>query len=144
MEDKGIVTRFAPSPSGYLHLGHAYSALVTASAAETTNGLFLLRIEDIDLGRCKPEFEDAIYEDLSWLGLEWEQPVRRQSDHFEEYRHALGKLNEIGVLYPCFCTRKTIAAEIERAGRAAHEPSSPYGSPYPGTCREMSKNDPGL
>ena len=120
MEDKGIVTRLAPSPSGYLHLGHAYSALVTASAAETTNGLFLLRIEDIDLGRCKPEFEDAIYEDLSWLGLEWEETVRRQSDHMLDYALALEQLREMEAVYPCFCTRKEIRREIERAGAARY------------------------
>lgn len=127
------VTRFAPSPSGRLHLGHAYSALFASAAAE--NGRFLLRIEDIDLSRCRPEFEEGIYEDLAWLGLDWEMPVRRQSDHFDEYHAALTKLDEIGVIYPCFCTRKDILREVENAGQAPHGPD---GVLYPGTCRSLS------
>jgi glutamyl-Q tRNA(Asp) synthetase len=127
------VTRFAPSPTGLLHIGHAYSALFAVRAAE--GGRFLLRIEDIDLGRCRPEFEQAIYEDLAWLGLEWEMPVRRQSDHFDDYRDALRKLDEMGLIYPCFCTRKDIQREVERAGRAPHGPD---GILYPGTCRALS------
>ena len=118
MVDRAVVTRFAPSPSGYLHLGHAYSALYAASAAVPGQGRFLLRIEDIDQGRCKPAFEYAIYEDLAWLGLDWEWPVRRQSDHFEEYRKALARLDDRDLLYPCFCTRKEIAAEIEIRGKS--------------------------
>jgi glutamyl-Q tRNA(Asp) synthetase len=127
-------TRFAPSPTGLLHIGHAYSALFAARAAE--GGRFLLRIEDIDLGRCRTEFEKAIYEDLSWLGLEWERPVRRQSDHFDDYRAALRKLDEMGLIYPCFCTRKDIQREVEHAGRAPHGPD---GLLYPGTCRALSR-----
>ena len=141
MTDKPVVTRFAPSPSGYLHLGHAYSALFTTAAAEESGGRYLLRIEDIDQGRCKPEFEDAIYEDLAWLGLEWEQPVRRQSDHFDVYRQVLDRLAEKDLLYPCFCTRKEIADEIERAGRAPHEVAGPDGPLYPGTCRHLTEDE---
>src|ERR1700753_4306712 len=110
------VFRFAPSPNGYLHLGHAFSALLNADLAREAGGRLLLRIEDIDATRGKPEFEAAIDEDLAWLGLVWETPVRRQSEHLSEYRAALDRLNAMGVLYPCFCTRKDIADEISRAG----------------------------
>jgi glutamyl-Q tRNA(Asp) synthetase len=130
-----LVTRFAPSPSGYLHLGHAYSALRTAAAATEAGGRFLLRIEDIDGGRCRREFEDAIYEDLAWLGLTWETPVRRQSEHLDEYQKALEALREKGLIYPCFCTRREIRAEIARAGAAPHGSGGPL---YPGTCRVLS------
>jgi len=128
-----IVTRFAPSPTGRLHVGHAYSALFAARLAGESGGRFLLRIEDIDTGRCRPEFEDAIHEDLAWLGLTWERPVRRQSDHMSDYRTALEKLNQMNAIYPCFCTRKEIALEVELAGQAPHGPDGPL---YPGTCRE--------
>ncbi len=114
-----IVTRFAPSPTGYLHLGHAYSALDAWRAAREAGGKFLLRIEDIDRTRCKPEFTDAILEDLAWLGLDWDGEVRKQSEHFADYEAALDKLDVTGVIYPCFCTRAEIAAEIARAGRCA-------------------------
>lgn len=127
----GIVTRFAPSPTGLLHLGHAFAAFQAAEAAE--NGRFLLRIEDIDLGRCRPEFEAAIYEDLAWLGLTWETPVRRQSAHFPDYAAALAQLQDRGFLYPCFCTRADIAA----AASAPHP--GPEGPVYPGTCRHLSR-----
>jgi glutamyl-Q tRNA(Asp) synthetase len=133
-----IVTRFAPSPTGHLHLGHAYSALLgwraARDAAGESGGRFLLRIEDIDRARCRPEFEAAIFEDLAWLGLDWEQPVRRQSEHFADYRAALDRLDALGVLYPCFCSRKDIAA----AASAPHESDTPI---YPGTCRSL---DPAL
>jgi glutamyl-Q tRNA(Asp) synthetase len=132
------VTRFAPSPTGRLHVGHAHSALFTARAAEDTGGRFLLRIEDIDPGRCRREFEDGIYEDLTWLALTWERPVRRQSEHLQDYRAALDRLNEIDVLYPCFCTRKDISREIETAVRAPHGPD---GVLYPGTCRALSTRE---
>ena len=131
-----IVTRFAPSPTGRLHVGHAYSALFAARAAQ--GGRFLLRIEDIDLGRCRLEFEEGIYEDLAWLGLEWATPVRRQSDHFDDYRAALRKLDENGLVYPCFCTRKDIQREVERASQAPHGPD---GALYPGTCRALSADE---
>ncbi len=138
-----IVTRFAPSPTGYLHLGHAYSALFTAEQAKQDNGgRFLLRIEDIDTPRIKPEFDAAILEDLAWLGLNWETPVRRQSEHFDEYRAGLGKLDKQGLLYPCFCSRREIRAEIEKSGAAPHgTPSSPEGPLYPGTCRRLSGDE---
>lgn len=103
------VTRFAPSPTGLLHLGHAFSALNAFDFAREHNCRFLLRIEDIDTTRCRPEFETAIFEDLEWLGLEWETPVRRQSDHFDDYERALQKLRDLGVLYRCFRTRREIA-----------------------------------
>lgn len=127
------VTRFAPSPTGLLHLGHAYSALFAARAA--AGGRFLLRIEDIDSGRCRPQFEEAIFADLRWLGLDWETPVRRQSRHMADYARALDRLRSEGLLYPCFCSRAEIRAEIARAGGAPH---GPFGAPYPGTCRRLS------
>ncbi len=130
-----VVTRFAPSPTGYLHLGHAFSALVAEAAARRSGGQFLLRIEDIDEGRCRPGFEDAIYEDLRWLGLEWETPERRQSDHMADYARALERLSGRDVLYPCFCTRKQIRAEIAAMDRAPH---GSMGMVYPGTCRRLS------
>lgn len=130
-----VTTRFAPSPTGRLHLGHAYSALFAARAAHEAGGRFLLRIEDIDATRCRPEFERGIYEDLAWLGLSWEMPVRRQSDHMDEYAGALGRLKAEGLIYPCFCTRAEIRAEIARAGAAPHGSEGP---PYPGTCRRLS------
>jgi glutamyl-Q tRNA(Asp) synthetase len=125
-----IVTRFAPSPTGYLHLGHAYAALFAAGRGDR----FLLRIEDIDQTRCRREFETAILEDLAWLGLGWEQPVRRQSEHFADYGAALARLEATGVLYPCFCTRKQIQQEIARSPSA---PQGPDGPLYPGTCRHL-------
>ena len=133
--EPAAVTRFAPSPTGLLHLGHAYSALFAQAIATETGGRFLLRIEDIDLGRCRPEFEAAICEDLAWLGLDWERPVRRQSEHLADYRAALGRLDAAGLLYPCFCTRKEILAEIERSGGAPHGPEGPH---YPGICRALT------
>lgn len=131
----GEVTRFAPSPTGYLHIGHAFSAL-SAFHARGRGGSFLLRIEDIDPGRCRPEFTDAILEDLEWLGLDWETPVRKQSDHLDDYGAALRKLDLRGLLYPCFCTRAEIQAEIERSGYA---PQGPDGPVYPGICRKISE-----
>jgi len=126
-------TRFAPSPTGHLHLGHAASAVFAARAAED-GGRFLLRIEDIDVTRCRPEFTDAILEDLAWLGLRWETPVRRQSEHLDDYRAALERLEGLGLLYPCFCTRKDIQREIGDIHRAPHGPDGPV---YPGTCRAL-------
>jgi len=117
-----FVTRFAPSPSGFLHRGHAYSALKASEAAREAQGRFLLRIEDIDTARCRQPFEEAIYEDLAWLGLEWEEPVRRQSDHLAEYGAALEDLRERGLLYRCFRTRKDVLEEIARAPHGHVEP----------------------
>lgn len=126
------ITRFAPSPTGLLHLGHAHSALF--AAREAKGGRFLVRLEDIDPGRCRPEFEAAILADLAWLGLDWERPPRRQSEHLDDYRAALAHLRAMELVYPCFCTRKDIQDEIARAG---HAPHGPDGAPYPGTCRRL-------
>ena len=139
------VTRFAPSPTGFLHLGHAYSALFAAKAAGP-GGRFLLRIEGIDGGRSRPEFETAIYEDLSWLGLSWETPVRRQAEHFPAYAEVVASLQRDGLLYPCFCTRAEIQREIAGAASAPHPPLGvlvngpfgPEGAIYPGTCRHLT------
>ena len=111
----GFVTRFAPSPTGRLHLGHAFSALTVQAAARAAEGRFILRIEDIDRTRCRPEHEAAIYEDLRWLGLDWEEPVRRQSEHMDDYQRALDRLRDRGLLYRCFRTRKAVLDEIARA-----------------------------
>jgi glutamyl-Q tRNA(Asp) synthetase len=137
------VFRFAPSPNGYLHLGHAYSALFNAKVARETGGRLLLRIEDIDPQRSRPEFEEAIYDDLAWLGLEWEEPVRRQSEHLSEYALALDRLAEQGLVYPCFCTRGETAAAVEKlAAERGSWPRDPDGSPfYPGTCKRLSDQD---
>ncbi|MBI3504867.1 MAG: tRNA glutamyl-Q(34) synthetase GluQRS [Proteobacteria bacterium] len=127
------VTRFAPSPTGRLHRGHAFSALFARAAGQR----FLLRIEDTDRTRCRPEFEDGIYEDLAWLGLDWERPVRRQSDHMADYAASLGRLEGMGLLYRCFCTRAHIMREIEAAGGAPHGDAAIY----PGTCRHRTPDD---
>ncbi|MFO1035781.1 MAG: tRNA glutamyl-Q(34) synthetase GluQRS [Geminicoccaceae bacterium] len=129
------VTRFAPSPTGYLHLGHAYSALFAYEAARASGGRFLLRIEDIDQTRCRPEFERSIIDDLSWLGIRWDGVVRRQSDHIQVYRNALAALQAQDLIYPCFCSRQQIRLEIEQAGRAPHGPSGE--ALYPGICRHL-------
>jgi glutamyl-Q tRNA(Asp) synthetase len=131
-EEKRIF-RFAPSPNGYLHLGHAYSALLNFDLARQVGGRLLLRIEDIDTGRARPEFEAAIYEDLAWLGIDWERPARRQSEHFGDYSVALERLDEMGFLYACDCRRSDIARATD--GKPDW-PRDPDGSPlYPGTCR---------
>ncbi|ARJ66247.1 tRNA glutamyl-Q synthetase [Magnetospirillum sp. ME-1] len=132
------ITRFAPSPTGELHLGHAHSALFAFAEARKAQGRFLLRIEDIDRTRCRPEFTQGIFEDLAWLGLEWERPVRIQSEHFDDYRAALDRLDSLGLLYPCFCTRKDIAREVDGAGHAPHGPDGPL---YPGHCRHLSASE---
>ena len=134
MTGAATVARFAPSPTGYLHLGHVRSALAGWQAARRAGGRFLLRLEDIDNGRCRAEYAAAILEDLAWLGLDWDGEVRRQSEHFDDYRRALDRLAALRVLYPCFCTRRDIAAEIARAGGA---PQGEAGPPYPGTCRRL-------
>ncbi|HLZ65579.1 MAG TPA: tRNA glutamyl-Q(34) synthetase GluQRS [Aliidongia sp.] len=127
------VTRFAPSPTGFLHIGHALSALF-ARAAAGPDGRFLLRLEDIDRTRCRPEYAAAIEEDLAWLGLEWQRPVRVQSEHFADYAAVLDGLRERGLVYPCFCTRSAAAAEAAGAVAAPHG----LGPLYPGTCRHLS------
>jgi glutamyl-Q tRNA(Asp) synthetase len=133
-----VVTRFAPSPTGHLHLGHALSALVGWHRAREHGGRFLLRIEDIDIRRCKPEFEDAILEDLAWLGIDWDGEVRRQSDHFDDYGTVLDQLTAQGLVYPCFCTRADVAREIAASAAAPHGPDGPL---YPGTCRGLDAAD---
>lgn len=128
-------TRFAPSPTGPLHLGHAYSALLAADLAREARGDFLLRIEDIDRSRARDEWEAQIYDDLRWLGLSWPDPVMRQSDHMQNYASALAQLTDIGVIYACTCTRRDIA-EAASAPQEGVEPAfGPDGRIYPGTCR---------
>ena len=136
MTSDPTVTRFAPSPTGYLHLGHVRSALEGWRAARGTGGRFLLRLEDIDKTRCRGEYAVAILEDLAWLGLSWDGPVRKQFEHLEDYRRALDRLEAMAVVYPCFCTRREIRDEIARAGGAPHALSGP---PYPGTCRALDR-----
>lgn len=131
-------TRFAPSPSGLLHLGHAYSALAAWEIAGHNGDHFVLRIEDIDTTRCSREFEDAIFEDLAWLGLRWNEPVMRQSERGPLYRSGLDQLKQMGVVYPCFCTRKEIQEEVARAVNAPHGPD---GALYPGICRALSTGE---
>jgi len=131
-----IVTRFAPSPTGYLHLGHASSALIAWRRAREAGGRFLLRIEDIDPVRCRPEFARAIEEDLDWLGLAWDGAVRVQSAHSPAYRAVLDGLAARGLLYPCFCTRADIQREIAQSAAAPHAPDG--SAVYPGTCRHLS------
>lgn len=127
------IFRFAPSPNGFMHSGHAYSALLNDRLARECGGRFLLRIEDIDTGRARPAFEQAIYEDLAWLGLDWEKPVRRQSEHFDAYARALERLDTMGLLYACDCRRSDITRIAQTRG---DWPNDPDGSPhYPGTCR---------
>ncbi|MCC7017353.1 MAG: hypothetical protein IT564_09160, partial [Rhodospirillales bacterium] len=163
-----VVTRFAPSPTGLLHLGHAFAALFAEQCAREPGGAgrpdekpgagiaagsmnigasapggrFLLRIEDIDRTRCRSEFEAALIEDLAWLGLSWETPVRRQSEHMDDYARALARLEADGLVYPCFCTRRAIAAEIAAAAAAPHlAPLGPDGPVYPGTCRALAETE---
>ena len=134
------VFRFAPSPNGYLHLGHALSALLNAERAKAAGGRLLLRIEDIDATRCRPEFEAAIYEDLAWLGIAWEQPVRRQSEHYGDYRAALAKLDAMGLVYPSFESRAEIARLISERETQAPWPRDPDGAPlYPGNAKAMAQ-----
>jgi glutamyl-Q tRNA(Asp) synthetase len=136
------VFRFAPSPNGYLHLGHAYSALLNFEAARQTGGRLLLRIEDIDPVRCKPEFEAAIYQDLDWLGIDWEEPVRRQSRQLADYRNALDKLAAEGLVYPSFESRAEIAKLVAQREANAPWPRDPDGAPlYPGVAKLLSSDE---
>jgi glutamyl-Q tRNA(Asp) synthetase len=133
------VFRFAPSPNGYLHLGHALSALINFEMARAAGRRLLLRIEDIDRSRCRPEYEAAIYQDLAWLGIGWEEPVRRQSAHFDDYRAALARLDGLGLLYPSFESRSEIAALVAAREAQAPWPRDPDGAPfYPGDARSLS------
>jgi glutamyl-Q tRNA(Asp) synthetase len=130
-----VVTRFAPSPTGFLHLGHVYAAWIAWDSAGRSGGRFLVRLEDIDPARCRPAFAAAVLEDLAWLGLHWHGEVRVQSAHLAAYRSALEGLRERRLLYPCFCSRAAIAREVAAAGAAPHGAEGPV---YPGTCRGMS------
>ncbi|MEA3051832.1 MAG: glutamyl-Q tRNA(Asp) synthetase [Sphingomonadales bacterium] len=130
-----IVTRFAPSPTGRLHLGHAFSALLACEFARSRGGAFLLRIEDIDPGRSRPEHVDSIIEDLTWLGLDFDGEILFQSERLALYAEALKRLKAAGLVYPCFCTRSAIAAEIAASAAAPHGPDGPL---YPGTCRGLA------
>jgi glutamyl-Q tRNA(Asp) synthetase len=129
-----IVTRFAPSPTGLLHLGHAYAAITAYESGDD----FLLRIEDIDKGRSRDKFIQAIFYDLKWLGLSWDEPSLRQSTRMGAYAEALVNLKARGLVYPCFCTRAEIAAEVARIGEAQHGPDGPI---YPGTCKVLSPEE---
>lgn len=131
------VTRLAPSPTGRLHVGHAYSFWFCEDWARRHGAKIRLRIEDIDHTRCREEFTEGILEDLSWLGIRWDGAVERQSEHLDEYRAAIDRLRELGVIYPCFCTRRDVQREIERMGLAPHA----AGPVYPGTCRGLSRHE---
>ncbi len=133
------ILRFAPSPNGYLHLGHAYSVLLNYDMAREFGGRLLLRIEDIDGSRCRPEYEAAIYQDLGWLGVSWQPSVRRQSEQFDDYRAALAKLEAQGLIYPSFESRSEISALVAERNRQGHWPRDPDGVPlYPGRARKLS------
>ena len=129
-----VVTRFAPSPTGLLHLGSAYAALVAWTRAREAGGRFLVRIEDTDIRRSRREYETAILRDLKWLGLDWDGEVRRQSAHFSDYGRELDRLAKLGLVYPCFCSRAEIEREIAASTSAPHGPDGPL---YPGTCRNL-------
>jgi glutamyl-Q tRNA(Asp) synthetase len=132
------VFRFAPSPNGHLHLGHALSALLNADMAKAAGGRLLLRIEDIDETRCRPDYEAGIYEDLAWLGIAWEQPVRRQSEHYGDYRAALARLEMQGLIYPSFESRAEVAALVAARDAKSPWPRDPDGAPlYPGNAKTM-------
>lgn len=135
-----VVTRFAPSPTGPLHLGSAYAAWFAWRAARDAGGRFLLRIEDLDQGRARPEYEQGIMDDLRWLGLDWDGAIVRQSERTEAYIDALERLEALGVVYPCFCTRRDITEQI---ASAPHDltPDGPDGPIYPGTCRHLPKDE---
>jgi glutamyl-Q tRNA(Asp) synthetase len=135
-------TRFAPSPTGPLHLGHAFSALTAFDLARSADGTFLLRIEDIDAARCRPAWEAQIYDDLHWLGLSWPDPVMRQSERLFAYRAALDRLGSLGVLYPCRCTRGDLRVALSAPQEGAPLPG-PDGPVYPGTCRHRTLAEAG-
>ena len=140
---KTFVTRFAPSPNGWLHLGHAYSALIGRRAAEAAGGQFLVRLEDIDIGRARPHFVDGIYQDLAWLGLSWPEPVMVQSARFEIYEAALKKLRDMNLVYPCWATRREIQVALETLyGNKTEWPRDPDGAPiYPGLYRDTPDSE---
>jgi glutamyl-Q tRNA(Asp) synthetase len=133
------ILRFAPSPNGYLHLGHAYSALLNHDRARELGGRLLLRIEDIDPARCRPEYDEAIYDDLRWLGISWQEPVRRQSEHFADYASAIAELEAQGLLYPSFESRSELNALVAELDRQGGWPRDPEAAPiYPGRARKLS------
>ncbi|HXW39610.1 MAG TPA: tRNA glutamyl-Q(34) synthetase GluQRS [Xanthobacteraceae bacterium] len=133
------ILRFAPSPNGYLHLGHAYSALLNYDMAREHGGRLVLRIEDIDAARCRPQYEAAIYEDLHWLGISWEANVRRQSQQLDDYRAALATLAAQGLIYPSFESRREIGTLVAARDRRGHWPRDPDGVPlYPGRARKLA------
>ena len=136
-----VVTRFAPSPTGPLHLGHAYSALMAFDFARKNNGKFLLRIEDIDQSRSRQSWEEQIYQDLTWLGISWDGPVLRQSERFEAYHSGLKMLSEKRLIYPCSCNRKDILSALSAPQEGVEVPFGPDGPIYPGTCRNEQKSD---
>ncbi|MFQ5518613.1 MAG: tRNA glutamyl-Q(34) synthetase GluQRS [Mariprofundus sp.] len=139
LADKPLRTRFAPSPTGLLHVGNAYSALACQRWANHNQAELLLRIEDVDHTRCRAEFIDGIYKDLNWLGLRWPEPVRLQSEHVDAYRQAIARLRQLGVIYPCFCTRKSIQQELANMSLAPHsDDSAPI---YPGVCRNIQLSE---
>ena len=131
-------TRFAPSPTGHMHLGHVFSSLFSYEAAKKLGGKFILRIEDIDSQRSSKVFEESIYEDLEWLQIKYSTDIRYQADHMDDYKGAIKELQKLDMVYPCFCSRSDIKAEIMRAGNAPHEEET---SIYPGTCRRLSKEE---
>ena len=142
MSPPTFATRFAPSPTGYLHRGHAFSALSAYSAAQQAGGRFVLRIEDIDATRCRPEYDAAILEDLAWLGLSWETPVRRQSQHMADYGAALRELSERGLTYRCFRTRREVAEAIESAPHGAMEAFRGQPLPLAEEARRVEAGEP--
>ena len=131
-------TRFAPSPTGHMHLGHVFSALFAYEVAKKLKGNFILRIEDIDSQRSSKIFEESIYEDLEWLKIKYSKDVRKQSNHMKDYQGAIKELHKLDMIYPCFCSRSEIKAEIMRAGNAPHQEENTI---YPGTCRRLSKDE---
>jgi glutamyl-Q tRNA(Asp) synthetase len=144
MASSSPIFRFAPSPNGRLHLGHAYSALMNERLAKRSGGTLLLRIEDIDLARCRPGFEQGIRDDLAWLGIGFKPQVRRQSLHFDDYRRALDRLDAMGLVYPCFCSRQEVKGAVRRCEAEAGTPwpRDPDGAPlYPGTCRALAEDE---
>ena len=137
MASRPEITRFAPSPTGPLHLGHAYAAMVAHDLARASGGQFLIRIEDIDRSRCRPEWEARVFEDLAWLGLTWDPPVWRQSERLAAYEAALDRLWAEGLLYPCSCNRRDILAALDAPQEGV--PLGPDGPVYPGTCRHKPR-----
>ena len=141
-QNNQVITRFAPTPSGYLHLGHAYSAFFAERAARSREGTLVLRIENNDKTRCLEKYEKALVDDLTWLGLSWKNPVRRQSEYTQDYLKAVSKLKDMGLIYPCFCSRKDIWNKVNLISNAPHNAViGGLGPIYPGTCRSMTLDE---